>query len=157
MYTQSGALHVICRGHCSMCIILIFITAWHWKKKSAAVRGGRCCATLFKGKWGEEKKSPPLKTFSKNLRLLFLALLETTFILDSMLLASVDQAQRRLSNWKFNTGTHCLFFLGERNGLMAFPYWRFAELACWVCGLWLLRVKRETRDYIYYITPLVLS
>lgn len=68
------------------------------KKKSAAVRGGRCCATLFKGKWGEEKKSPPLKTFSKNLRLVFLALLETTFILDSMLLASVDQAQRRLSN-----------------------------------------------------------
>lgn len=67
------------------------------KKKSAAVRGGRCCAS-FKGKWGKKKKSPPLKTFSKNLRLVFLALLETAFILDSMLLASVDQAQRRLSN-----------------------------------------------------------
>lgn len=52
----------------------------------------------LKANGGRKKKSPPLKTFSKNLRLVFLALLETAFILDSMLLASVDQAQRRLSN-----------------------------------------------------------
>lgn len=82
--------------HCVICTVFSAACASFWYSWNMSEEGAHL---IFKANGG--KTHHPLQTFSK---LVFLASLETVVILDSMLLSSADQSQRRQNSRGLHTG-----------------------------------------------------